>query len=59
MGLTYAECLTRHSTGARLIAVSGGTRAPDLASRYGVAYAPTLDNLLDRGDVDVVALRTR
>jgi predicted dehydrogenase len=58
MGLTYAECLTRHTTGARLIAVCGGTRAPGLARRYGVAYEPTLDHLLERGDVDVVLVAT-
>jgi UDP-N-acetyl-2-amino-2-deoxyglucuronate dehydrogenase len=58
MGLTYAECLTRYTTGAQLVALTGGTRAPGLASRYGVVYEPTLDDLLGRGDIDVVLVAT-
>ena len=58
MGLTYAECLTRYTTGAQLVALTGGTRAPGLASRYGVVYEPSLDDLLGRSDIDVVLVAT-
>ncbi len=58
MGLTYAECLTRHTSGARLAAVCGGSRAPGLASQYAVACEATLDDLVGRPDVDVVIVAT-
>jgi UDP-N-acetyl-2-amino-2-deoxyglucuronate dehydrogenase len=58
MGLTYAECMTRHTSGARLIAITGGTRARSLAERYGVAHVPTLDELVRRNDVDIVLVAT-
>ena len=32
MGRTYAECIAKHNTRARLAAISGGTRAPGLAA---------------------------
>src|SRR4051812_28827456 len=58
MGLTYAECLTRHTTGARLSAICGGSRAAGLANQYAVACEATLDDLLRRSDVDVVIVAT-
>jgi predicted dehydrogenase len=58
MGLTYAECLTRYTSGASLVAVTGGSRAPGLAARYGVSHEPSLDALLDRTDVDVIIVAT-
>jgi len=58
MGTTYAECLTRYTAGARLTALTGGTRAPGLASRYGVAFESTLDDLVCRSDIDVVLVAT-
>ncbi len=58
MGLSYAECLTRYTRGATLVALTGGTRARGLAARYGVASEPTLDALLARRDVDVVLVAT-
>lgn len=58
MGLTYAECLTRYTTGAQLVALTGGTRAPALANRYGVVYEPSLDDLLGRADIEVVLVAT-
>jgi predicted dehydrogenase len=56
MGRTYAECVARYNTGARLIAVAGGTRAPGLASDYGVHAEPSVDALLQRTDVDAVII---
>jgi predicted dehydrogenase len=58
MGRTYAECITKYNTRARLAAVAGGTRAPGLAADYGVPYEPTYAGLLARGDVDAVLVAT-
>lgn len=58
MGRTYAECLTQHTHGARLTAISGGSRAPGLARDYQVDYVPTTDALLERGDIDAVLVAT-
>ncbi|MFN0056114.1 MAG: Gfo/Idh/MocA family protein [Planctomycetales bacterium] len=58
MGLTYSEAIARHVQGARLVAVTGGTRATDLARDYGVAAEPTPEALLARDDVQAVVLAT-
>jgi len=58
MGGSYAECIARHNTRAALTAVSGGTRAPALAERYGIAYEPDYAALLARPDVDAVLIAT-
>src|SRR5438105_1674813 len=58
MGLTYSEAITRHVTGAKLVAVAGGTRAAKLAADYGVAAEPSVAALLARPDVDAVVLAT-
>ena len=58
MGRTYAECISKHNTRAKLAAISGGTRAPGLAAEYGVDYVPTYDALLARSDVDAVLVAT-
>jgi predicted dehydrogenase len=36
MGRTWTECVSRHVTGAQVVAVAGGTRAGALAADYGV-----------------------
>jgi predicted dehydrogenase len=58
MGRTYAECISKYNTRARLVAVSGGRRAPGLASDYGADYEPTYEGLLRRPDVDAVLVAT-
>lgn len=58
MGLTYAEAIARHVRGAKLVGVSGGKRAGELARDYGVWEAPTVDALLARADLDAVVLAT-
>jgi predicted dehydrogenase len=58
MGLTYSEALARHVRGARLVAVTGGKRAAELAKEYGVAAEPHADALLARRDVHGVILAT-
>lgn len=58
MGLTYCEVLARHAAGARLVAVTGGSRSASLAAEYQVPHAATVDELLARPDVDGVVLAT-
>ena len=58
MGRTHAECITRHVTRARLVAVAGGRRAPALAADYGVAVEPDFPALLARPDIDAVLIAT-
>jgi predicted dehydrogenase len=56
MARTYAEVITRHTHGGRLVALTGGTRAPALAAQYAVPHAQTLADLLARADLDAVVL---
>src|SRR3569833_3314920 len=58
MGRTHAECITKHMTRSRLVAVAGGRRAPALASDYGVEFAPDFAALLARPDIDAVLIAT-
>lgn len=56
MGRTYAECLAHYNSGTRLVAVAGGTRAAPLAADYGIAAESSVDNLLQRSDIDAVII---
>jgi len=58
MGGVYAEAAARHVTGARLVAIHGGRRAPDLAADYGVEHVASFDDLLARADIDAVVIAT-
>ncbi|MFZ1753345.1 MAG: Gfo/Idh/MocA family oxidoreductase [Caldilineaceae bacterium] len=58
MGRTYAECIAKHNSRARLAAISGGTRAPGLAAEYGVDFVEAYADLLARDDVDAVLIAT-
>ncbi|MDA4123075.1 MAG: Gfo/Idh/MocA family oxidoreductase, partial [Thaumarchaeota archaeon] len=58
MGKTYAECLSKYNKRVKLMAIFGGSRAPGLASAYGVDYVDTLDALMKRSDIDAVAVAT-
>jgi predicted dehydrogenase len=58
MGRTYAECITRHNHRCRLVAISGGRRAPGLAADYHVDVVETYEDLLNRSDVDAVLIAT-
>lgn len=58
MGLTYSEVVANHARGCRLVAISGGRRAGQLAQDYGVSCEESIDRLLDRKDVDAVVLAT-
>src|SRR5262249_35053189 len=58
MGLTYSEVVARHAKGCRLVAITGGRRAAQLAGDYGVPAEPTVESLLVRKDVQAVVLAT-
>lgn len=58
MGLTYSSTLTGHVQGAKLIAVSGGSRAESLAREFAVTAEPSADALLARRDIQGVILAT-
>jgi len=58
MGGVYAEATARHVTGARLVAIHGGRRAPGLAADYGTEHVGNLEDLLARPDVDAVIIAT-
>lgn len=56
MGRTYAACLSRHTAATRLVAVAGGSRAPALATEFGVDVEPAVEALVSRPDVDAVII---
>ncbi len=56
MAHTYAEVVANYAQGGQLVAIAGGSRAPALAARYGVASEPSLAALLARDDIDAVVL---
>lgn len=57
MGRTHAEAIHRLPN-ARLVAVHGGSRAPGLAERYGMAFEPDKQALLARSDIDAIVVTT-
>jgi len=56
MGRTYAACLTRHVPDGRLVAITGGTRAPGLAAEWGASVVPDVTALLAHPGVDAVII---
>jgi predicted dehydrogenase len=58
MGRTNAETVSRYLNDARLIAVTGGSRAAALATEYGAASEPNIEALLSRDDIDAVMIST-
>lgn len=46
MGLTYSEVVARHATDCRLVAITGGKRANQLAADYEVAAEVSVEALL-------------
>ena len=58
MGRTNAETVTRYLEGAELVAIAGGTRAPQLAGEYRVGHEPSVAHLLERSDIDAVLIST-
>ena len=58
MAKFYAESIVKYNENAELVGVTGGTRAPKLASEYGVEAMPDLDTMLKRDDVDALVMAT-
>ncbi len=58
MGETYARTVDTLVDRAKLVAIAGGSRAPDLAAKYGVDCADSVEALLAREDVDAVCIAT-
>ncbi len=54
MARTFAECLAKYTQGGRLRAVAGGTRAPATAAEFDVPALGSVEELIERRDVDVV-----
>jgi predicted dehydrogenase len=58
MGRTHAEAIRQLGDSAELVAIWGGSRAPALAERMGVACEPTVEALMRRPDIDAVVIST-
>ena len=58
MGRTYSHCLRYHNTGVKLVAISGGSRGPKLASDFEIEFIPEYTHMLERDDIDAVLLAT-
>jgi len=59
MGLTYSETLTKYcAEQARLVAITGGSRAAGLAKQYGAACEADAETLIARRDIDAVIVAT-
>jgi len=58
MGRTYTAAIQRQCKDARVVAVTGGSRAPKLAAEFGIDEEASVEALLSRGDVDVVVIAT-
>jgi UDP-N-acetyl-2-amino-2-deoxyglucuronate dehydrogenase len=58
MGRTHAEAIRRLGAEAELVAVWGGSRAPELAARFGIACEATVESLTRRPDLDAVVVTT-
>lgn len=58
MGRTYAETIAKHCPQAQVKAVTGGSRAAQLATDYGLACEPSLEALLARNDIAAVFITT-
>jgi predicted dehydrogenase len=58
MGQTYARAIATLVDGAEFRAVTGGTRAQDLAREYGLQVEPTFESLLARDDIHAVCIAT-
>lgn len=58
MGRTYSETISKYSKRAKLVAVTAGSRAAELAGLYGMPHEPTVESLLARRDVDAVFIAT-
>ena len=58
MGRTYAETISRNCPQGSLRAVTGGSRAAELAKDYQIDLEPSVDSLVNRDDVSAVFITT-
>ena len=58
MGRTHAEAVKHLGDAAGLSAVWGGSRAPEMAQRFGIACEATCETLVRRSDVDAIVVTT-
>ncbi len=59
MAHIHAVAITEQDVGrARVVAITGGTRAPALATEFGAVTAPSVEALLERPDIDAVVIAT-
>src|SRR5438045_4162654 len=58
MGRTYCETISKYCSRVRLVAVTAGSRAGQLAQDYEVAHEPSVESLLSRGDIGAVFIAT-
>ncbi len=58
MGRTHSEAFSKYVEGASLRAVAGGSRAPALAEEFGMDCESSIEALVERDDVDAVAVTT-
>ncbi|MDR3724629.1 MAG: Gfo/Idh/MocA family oxidoreductase [Terracidiphilus sp.] len=58
MGRTNAETITRYLKNAKLVAITGGSRAAGLAAEYRVEHEPSVESLVGRKDIDAVFIST-
>jgi len=58
MGRTFSETISKYCKNAALRAVTGGSRAAELAKDYRIDSEPSVDALVARGDVNAVFIAT-
>lgn len=58
MGRTYTETLAKKCKGARVLSVTLGSRAGQLASDYGIAHDASLEAMLARKEIQAVFIAT-
>jgi UDP-N-acetyl-2-amino-2-deoxyglucuronate dehydrogenase len=58
MGRTNAETVTKYLEHAKLVAITGGSRASTMAQEYGVVAESDVSALLARKDIDLVMIST-
>ncbi len=58
MARTHAEAFAKYTRGARLVAVTGGSRAEELANDFRIDAEQSVTSLLGRIDIDAIAIAT-
>jgi predicted dehydrogenase len=58
MGRTYSETIAKRCKRGKLVAVTMGSRAEQLAKDYGMALEPSVESLLARKDIQAVFIAT-